>query len=125
MGALTGSIIITIFVCALLIYISHQFVKKVLNETRAALELIEALTTEMITLKGFMEKMHKTMHLIKSIDPMFNKYRVMNEALKNETTIENTHDIADSEKIDLEIEKYYEQLFEQDNQMHYLGSEGE
>lgn len=113
MGILIGSFIITIITLSIIIYITYQFIKKYMADVKTALEIIEALTTDIVTLNSFMEKMHKTMHLIKSIDPLFHKYRVMNEALKNETTIENTH-------INTNVEEYYEELFKSDKQMTYL-----
>jgi len=110
MEMLIGSNLITIFVCLIILYASYQLIKKLTSDIKSALELIEALTTDIVTLNSFMEKMHKTMHLIKSIDPLFHKYRAMNEALKNEDTIQNT----------VNIEDCYEKLFELDEQMTYL-----
>jgi enamine deaminase RidA (YjgF/YER057c/UK114 family) len=114
MEMLIGSNLITIFVCTIILYASYQLIKKLTTDIKSALELIEALTTDIVTLNSFMEKMHKTMHLIKSIDPLFHKYQAMNEALKTEDTIQNTH---------INIEEYYEELFKNDKQMTYLRGE--
>lgn len=118
------SLVIIIILCLLCI----RFIKKLLALTDTALTKIEALNTDINTLKSFLDKMHNTMHLIRSIDPLFHKYKVINESLKTEETIHNTMrlDEEDKPKKDISIgklaESYYINMFSQDNQMKYGGT---
>lgn len=101
-------------------------------------QTIQSLTAGMLndisTLNSQLSKIHQTMHLIKSIEPLFHKYKSINEALKNEDTIQNTFKLEEPDAISkyaesVYMEMYnqekldpYKELFSQDDRMTYLGS---
>ncbi len=99
-----------------------SIITKLKGQIKSLYSDIEVLANDFNTLKGQMEKLHSTMHLIRSIDPLFHKYKHINEALKTEDTICNTMRLEETGIKDMGqmAEDYYHELFKMDDKMTYL-----
>lgn len=119
-------IIALILALVLVCYLTLQLKKlqqTIQNLTAGMLNDINVLSSQL-------SKIHQTMHLIKSIEPLFHKYKSINEALKSEDTIQNTAKLEEPDAISKYAESVYmdmfkpdpyKELFSQDDRMTYLG----